>query len=296
MLISGVDNTMQETVKQEKHLYEYAVDPNSLTAGAFVVEFVGRNQRVLEVGCGPGSITRVLATARQCKVTGIELDPQAIEKVRPFCEAVMSADLNNPDWPKLVADRGPFDVVIAADVLEHLYDPWNNLERMAGLLGPNGHLVISLPHACHAALVAGLVGGDVHYRDWGLLDRTHIRFFGLTNIQTLFENAGLKIIDYRFVIKSPQETEFAEQWARLPSGMRSALASVPHADIYQVVIKAVPLNQAGEALKLKPAPRKRTPPFAIWKSRIKTAVSRRLSPYPRIKDSARKIARLLGSN
>ncbi len=287
---------MQSMTKQEKHLYEYAVDPESRTAGAFVVEFVGAGRRVLEVGCGPGSITRVLATARQCRVTGIELDPDAIEKVSPFCEAVIRADLNSPDWPGLVADRAPFDVVVAADVLEHLYDPWETLGRMARLLGPQGFLVISLPHVCHAAVASCLIDGDFQYRDWGLLDRTHIRFFGLANMQTLFVRAGLKIVDYRFVIKPPEETEFAASWARLPASLRRALGSVPHADIYQVVIKAVPSGHAGAALTLEPLRRK---DFALptrWRNRLRNAIARRLDPYPRIKDGVRHLLRLLGVN
>ena len=289
-------NAMEDTTKQEKHLYEYSVDPASRTAGAFVVELVGTGRRVLEVGCGPGSITRVLHTARQCRVTGIELDPDAIEKVTPFCEAVIRADLNSPDWPGLVADKAPFDVVVAADVLEHLYDPWKTLGRMAQLLGPEGFLVISLPHACHAAVAACLIDGDFQYRDWGLLDRTHIRFFGLANMTTLFERAGLKIVDYRFVIKPPEETEFAASWARLPASLRQALGSVPHAVISQVVIKAVPSDRIGAALTLEPP---RPKGFALptrWKHRIRNGLARRLDPYPRIKNGARHLLRFLGIN
>jgi 2-polyprenyl-3-methyl-5-hydroxy-6-metoxy-1,4-benzoquinol methylase len=285
---------MEETTQQEKHLYEYTVDPASRTAGAFVVEFVGAGRRVLEVGCGPGSITRVLHTERQCRVTGIELDPNAIEKATPFCEAAIRADLNSPDWPELVADKAPFDVVVAADVLEHLHDPWKTLGRMARLLGPEGFLVISLPHACHAAVASCLIDGDFQYRDWGLLDRTHIRFFGLANMTTLFERAGLKIVDYRFVIKPPEETEFAASWARLPASLRQALGSVPHANIYQVVIKAVPCDHLGAALTLEPPRGTNVARRAPWKSRLRTGIARRLAPYPRIKNGVRQVLRILG--
>ncbi|MDZ4313722.1 MAG: class I SAM-dependent methyltransferase [Azonexus sp.] len=294
--MAGTNNTMEDMANQEKHLYEYSVDPESHTAGAFVVEFVGTGRHVLEVGCGPGSITRVLATAQQCRVTGVELDPDAIEKVTPFCDAVIRADLNSPDWPGLVSDKAPFDVVVAADVLEHLYDPWKVIGRMARLLGPEGFLVISLPHACHAAVASCLIDGDFQYRDWGLLDRTHIRFFGLANMQTLFERGGLKIVDYRFVIKPPEETEFAASWARLPASLRRTLGNVPHADIYQVVIKAVPSDHTGTALTLKPPQHKDFVPSTRWRNRIRTGFARHLDPYPRIKGVARHLLRFLGIN
>lgn len=276
----------------ERHLYEYLVDPESRSAGAFVVEFVGTGRRVLEVGCGPGSITRVLATSRQCKVTGIELDPAAIEKATPFCEAIIRTDLNSPNWPKLVADRAPFDAVIAADVLEHLYDPWETLGHMAGLIGPDGFLVVSLPHICHAAMASCLMDGNFQYRDWGLLDRTHIRFFGLKNIQELAARAGLKILDYRYVIKPPEETEFAAGWGRLPASLRRALASAPHSHIYQVVIKAIPIDRPGAALTLEPPPRGMVAPAANWKWRLRSAIARRLGP--RAKKDIRSLLRLFG--
>jgi len=284
---------MEDTMPQEKHLYEYSVDPASHTAGAFVIDFVGTGRRVLEVGCGPGSITSVLHTKRQCRVTGIELDPNAIEKVTPFCEAVIRADLNSSDWPGLVADKAPFDVVVAADVLEHLQDPRETLGRMARLLSPEGFLIISLPHACHAAVVACLIDGDFQYRDWGLLDRTHVRFFGLANMQTLFISAGLKIVDYRFVIKPPEETEFAASWSRLPASLRQALGCVPHANVYQVVIKAVPSDQLGTALTLEPPRSTHIAARASWKSRLRTGIARRLAPYPRIKNGLRQVLRVL---
>ncbi len=262
----------------ERHQYEYLVDTESRTAGAFVVEFVGMGRRVLEVGCGPGSITRVLATSRHCQVTGVEIDPAAIEKVASFCEAVIRADLNSPDWPKLVADRLPFDAVVAADVLEHLYDPWEALGQMAGLVCPDGFLVVSLPHICHAAVASCLMDGNFQYRDWGLLDRTHIRFFGLKNMQELVTRAGLKIVGYRYVIKPPEETEFASSWVRLPMSLRRVLASAPHSHIYQVVIKAVPVGRPGAALTLAPPPRNLVKSTANWKSRLRNVIARRLGP------------------
>jgi 2-polyprenyl-3-methyl-5-hydroxy-6-metoxy-1,4-benzoquinol methylase len=167
----------KDVMSEERHNYEYDVDTSSETAPANVVRMVGHGKRVLEVGCGPGSITRILAEQSQCRVTGFELDPEAIKKVRPFCEVVIQADLNSEEWPHLIDDSEQFDVVVAADVLEHLYDPWTTLKRMVQFISPNGYLVISLPHIGHAAVMGCMIDGDFNYRDWGLLDRTHIRFF-----------------------------------------------------------------------------------------------------------------------
>ena len=130
-------------------------------------------------------------------MTGLELDNEAIKKVTPYCVRVLQVDLNSSEWPSLLNDTERFDVVVAADVLEHLYVPWKALQRMTPLINSNGYLVISLPHVGHAAVMSCLIHGEFEYRDWGLLDRTHIRFFGFKNIEALFVQANLKIIEAR---------------------------------------------------------------------------------------------------
>jgi hypothetical protein len=54
-----------------------------------------------------------------------------------------------------------------------------------------------------------------------LLDRTHIRFFGMKNIQALFEGAGLKIAEYAYFLRQPGQTELAESWKALPACARA---------------------------------------------------------------------------
>jgi SAM-dependent methyltransferase len=162
----------------------------------------------------------------------------------------MQADLNSSEWPRLLDNYEKFDVVVAADVLEHLYDPWISLQRMVPLIKPDGYIVISLPHVGHAAVMSCLFNGDFEYRNWGLLDRTHIRFFCLKNIEDLFAQANLKIIEVAYVTKPPEETEFAETWGKLSSSVKAALKSSPHSDIYQVVVKALPIERPEKGLLL----------------------------------------------
>jgi 2-polyprenyl-3-methyl-5-hydroxy-6-metoxy-1,4-benzoquinol methylase len=243
-------------VADGKHIYDYEVDPESRGAAAFVCELVGSGKRVLEIGCGPGSITRLLKKRGECRVTGIEVDPAAIALARPHCEEIYAQDLNAEDWPQVLGARAKFDTVVAADVLEHLYDPWRTLGQMASLIGPQGSVVVSLPHSGHAALLASAIGNDIAYNASGLLDRTHIRFFGLKNIEALFAQAYLKIVDVRFVIMTPEQTELAERWNQVSEFVRAALRLSPHANIYQVVVKAVPLGQPGTPISLlNPDPR-----------------------------------------
>ncbi|KFB74470.1 MAG: class I SAM-dependent methyltransferase [Candidatus Accumulibacter phosphatis] len=233
------------------HRYEYLVDLADDSAPASVVRFVGQDRKVLEIGAGPGSITRFLSGKNRCHVTAAEVDDSAIEKLRQFCDRVIKLDLNAPNWTDSLQEEGLFEVVVIADVLEHLYDPWQVLQDAKRLLAPGGHLVVSLPHAAHCAIVACLIEGDFEYRDWGLLDRTHIRFFGMRNIQNLFDGAGLSIVDAHFVVKAPEQTELVAHWNNLPAPLRAMLALGPHAKVYQVVVKA---TAGSPALKLTELP------------------------------------------
>lgn len=272
--------------ESQKHTYDYPIDTSSETAPAKVIGMVGSGKRVLEIGCGPGSITRILARDAGCTVTGLELDPVAIRIVAPFCDQVIQADLNSPNWPNLVGGAGTYDVVVAADVLEHLYDPLKTLQRMVHLINPDGYFVISLPHAGHAAIMSCLACGDFAYGKWGLLDSTHIRFFGFKNIEDLFAHAGLKIIEARYVVMHPEDTELCDQWSRITPILKTALLRIRHAEVYQVVIKAVPVDRAGDSLPLIP------PKRHIILSNIKRGVAKRLSP--RMRGRIRELFAMMG--
>lgn len=238
----------------DRHNYEYDVDLDGGTAPARVVRMVGRDKRVLEVGAGPGSITRMLKEAGNCRVTGLEIDKEAIQKLKHYCERVYETDLNDPTWSDQLATEAAFDVIVAADVLEHVYDPVAVLSTMAFLAGKSGQVVVSLPHVSHSAIIACLLDEDFQYRDWGLLDRTHIRFFGLKNMQQLFVAAGLKIVEAQFVITPPGESEFADKWNHLADDVKSVLSQRPYGQVYQVVIRAVSQSQAGAGIELLAVP------------------------------------------
>lgn len=238
-------------MKKQRHKYEYKVSPDS--AAAKIARLVGSGKRVLELGPGPGAITRILKEA-SCLITALEVDPKAIGIVGEFCEKVLSCDLNAPDWPDVLSAAPKFDAIIAGDVLEHLYDPWSTLGKLHALLEPDGFLVMSLPHIAHSAIVASLLAEDFDYQPWGLLDRTHIRFFGIRNIQKLFNDAGFKIVEVEFIVRAPEQTEFARHWRSLPVETQQALQANRFGNVYQVVVKAMSYSSPAGSLELANLP------------------------------------------
>lgn len=241
-------------MREKRHKYEYKVALDADSGPARVVRIVGEDKRVLEIGAGPGSITKLLTSVSNCRVTALDIDAESIKKLAPYCEQAYQADLNNAAWPEILVKEKNFEVLVAADVLEHVYEPLVVLKTMKGLLNEDGYMVISLPHVGHSVIHACLLEEDFEYSDSGLLDRTHIRFFGIKNIQKLFEDAGMKIVHAEFVVRNPEHTEFSKRWARTSQEVRSVLARNPFGLVYQVIVKAVPENADGESISLMRIP------------------------------------------
>ncbi|KQU73055.1 hypothetical protein ASC75_05185 [Aminobacter sp. DSM 101952] len=199
----------------------------------------------------------------------MEIEPEALEKLKPFARSVYKLDLNDPTWHQNIEDlEGKFDVVIAADVLEHVYDPWRVLNGMKALLNDTGSVILSIPHVGHSAVAACLLDEDFQYGPWGLLDKTHIRFFGIKNVQALIQSQGLEIEQAEYVVRTPQMTEFAHRWARLPEDVRNALERNRYSHVYQVVTRSVPRERAVGKIDLMsvdvPAPEKKVASY--WES------------------------------
>lgn len=153
--------------------------------------WIGDGKRVLEVGCSTGYMSRLLVE-RKCDVTGVEIDPTAAKQARSYCREVLVLDLNSPLWAGSLGSR-TFDVVLLADVLEHLSDPWRLLREIAGLLDGAGSVVISLPNLVHFVTRARIALGQFNYTPTGTLDHTHLRFFTVKTARELIQSAGYRI-------------------------------------------------------------------------------------------------------
>jgi 2-polyprenyl-3-methyl-5-hydroxy-6-metoxy-1,4-benzoquinol methylase len=162
--------------KTAEHYYSYAIDPQGDSTANKVMALVGSEKQVLELGCGPGSLTRFMKEYGRCSIVAVEFDPDLAKLAEPFCEQMIVADLETLNVAAAFPEQR-FDVIVAADVLEHLRDPWSCLKKIRSVLKPEGYLVVSVPNVTHNALIAQMLQGRFAYADKGLLDRTHLRFF-----------------------------------------------------------------------------------------------------------------------
>jgi 2-polyprenyl-3-methyl-5-hydroxy-6-metoxy-1,4-benzoquinol methylase len=149
--------------------------------------------RVLDVGCAEGSGADALRARGATHIAGIELDEAfAAEARKRYDEVVCGAVPGDLAWPE-----ESFDTVLAYDVLEHLYDPWSAARRLARLLKPGGQLHLSIPNARSKKVWLPLVlHGRFRYEPDGLMDVTHIRFFGRRDAIEMLEAAGLEVVSW----------------------------------------------------------------------------------------------------
>jgi 2-polyprenyl-3-methyl-5-hydroxy-6-metoxy-1,4-benzoquinol methylase len=149
---------------------------------------------VLDVGCGGGATDAELKRRFPgATVTGIEPVAAAAQRAQERIDRVICANAETLDFGAAGLVAGSFDLIIVADVLEHMYDPWHMLERLRPLLAPGGRILASIPNARNLWLLDKIVRGSFDYRDEGLLDITHIRFFTLAEMRAMFADTGYTI-------------------------------------------------------------------------------------------------------
>ena len=149
--------------------------------------------RVLDLGCGSGRSPR--SCGRQAaSSSGVDREPAPGTAGR--VDRLVAADLD-AGLPRAVAEEGPFDVVLALDVLEHLRDPDRLLRELHDVCSPEATLVASIPNIGHWYPRLRIGVGRFDYDHRGILDATHLRFFTWRSFSSLAYRAGWLVEERR---------------------------------------------------------------------------------------------------
>lgn len=150
---------------------------------------------VLDVGCASGGLLAALG-GQANRREGIEPDPRAASAAAQVVDRVHVGLVGDVAGIEL----GAFDVVVLADVLEHVADPRTALVAATQWAKPSGRIVISLPNVAHWSIRLHLLRGHWDYQDRGILDDTHLRFFTWATGLRLVDSADLTVVDRRAVV------------------------------------------------------------------------------------------------
>lgn len=177
----------------EEYFVPYAIKHSLYSSHFYGFRLVGKDQRVLEVGCGNGSFGMELTKAGN-RVTGVDCDATA--PVTAGYQNVCAADLETGLEPLVRAasgDAGKFDRVLMLDVLEHLRNPSNLLDDCKKLLAERGRVIVSVPNTVNFTVRFMVLFGSFRYSDRGILDWSHLRFFTARSIRDLLIKHGYRI-------------------------------------------------------------------------------------------------------
>jgi len=165
-------------------------------------DFVGEKLRILDLGCGNGSLSHAIAQ-QGYEVVGVEQSELGVTIARrsfPNCRFIQASiyDLPNAEL------QNTFDAVISVEVIEHLLYPRKLVRVAKKCLKPNGCLILTTPyHGYWKNLVLALSGKmDKHLTV--LWDGGHIKFFSVNTLTTLLQEEGFTDIQFKFAGRLPQ--------------------------------------------------------------------------------------------
>lgn len=174
-----------------------------------LLELFAPGRRLLDIGCGTGAWGPALRSRGAGVLVGVEIAPEAAAVARRFYDLILERPSEELGLEEL---GGRFDTIVAADVIEHLVDPFDELRRWGEWCSPGGELVLSTPNLRHFRVLRELVArGRFDYVDGGgVMDRTHLRWFTQASLADALADAGWRVL----------------RWGRLTIGKSGRLNSL----------------------------------------------------------------------
>ena len=157
--------------------------------------------RVLDLGCGNGSLSHLIAQ-QGYQVVGVEDSEQGVAIARrsfPDCHFIQASIYELP-YAEL---ENSFDIVLSTEVIEHLLYPRELVRAAKKCLKPNGRLILTTPyHGYLKNLVLALSGKmDTHFNP--LWDGGHVKFFSVSTLAQLLETENYRNIKFKFSGRTP---------------------------------------------------------------------------------------------
>jgi 2-polyprenyl-3-methyl-5-hydroxy-6-metoxy-1,4-benzoquinol methylase len=158
-----------------------------------LAQLTGARQAILDAGCAVGYIGEFLRRTPPTRwLAGIELDAGAGEQARRHYDQLIVGSLEDESvWERIEKD---VDAMIFGDVLEHTTDPIRVLRLAQQHLKDDGIVIISMPNIAHFKVRLRLLAGRFEYEEWGIMDRTHLRFFTLATAQKMLKASGFDVL------------------------------------------------------------------------------------------------------
>ncbi|MCG6154327.1 class I SAM-dependent methyltransferase [Rubinisphaera margarita] len=142
-------------------------------------DWIGEGKVILDLGGRDGTLTRHFSEGNQVVIGDIDTSAMALAAQTLGVDTI-EVNLNEP----LPFEDASFDVIVLAEVLEHLPYPAITFTQIERLLKPNGILVGSVPLAYHLKDRWQVLRGR---KLWVNGDPTHVQFFKYDELLSFFD-------------------------------------------------------------------------------------------------------------
>lgn len=158
-----------------------------------MVKYIPANvKKILEVGCGFGNFSRLLKDTLNTENWAVEIDEKAAKVASEKIDKVINTDIAQA-MAQLPDDY--FDCAVFNDVLSCIPDPFSMLSGIKNKLTSGGVIVASIPNVRHWRTLRDLVlRGQWDYREFGILDTAHVRFYTYKSLVKMFDELGYEIV------------------------------------------------------------------------------------------------------
>ncbi len=169
---------------------DYKLSSDKTGAHRKILAYAQPGLSILDVGCGAGYIGAAFKE-KGCYAVGIEADEKRASQAAKILDKVIVSDIE--DIPSLPFPKHSFDIIICADVLEHLKRPDKMLVSLKSYVKEKGIVLISVPNIARIDMRLRLLRGIFRYENGGTMDKTHLRFFTKSTIHELLRMCGYEI-------------------------------------------------------------------------------------------------------
>lgn len=229
--------------------YDFELDLSSRNSLKLINDRIKPHSHVLEFGCANGRLTKYLVKEKHCIVDIVEISETAGRNAAKFARNSLIGDkegnIENFYWVDIY-NGNRYDYIIFADVLEHLYNPFNVLDRCRCFLKENGSIVLSVPNIAHSSVILNLLQNEFRYTRTGLLDDTHIRFFTVNSLDKMINDLNYKTIYRDAVFSEVGENEIPVTYGMFSKFNTECIKYHLYANVYQYIYEITNANSESD--------------------------------------------------
>lgn len=183
-------NSMKTKQRINEELYSkpYLISKSSQERVNHMVKLVGKNKKVLDIGCYDGTISKLIKDNGN-DVYGVDISEPAVELARLKGIQAKRADIEE----EIPFPNGFFDVIVMGEVIEHIFDTDNFLKNIRKLLKVNGYVIITTPNLAALGRRILLLFGKNPLIESSCKEGSHIRYLVKDTIFSLLKSNGFTV-------------------------------------------------------------------------------------------------------